>query len=328
MRLLIIGGTRFVGRHLAEIAVARGHDVTLFHRGRTGTDVVPQAHHVLGDRDRDLGMLADQSWDATIDTCAYVPRQVAELADALGDRCGRVAFVSSISAYAEPTVGVVTEDAPLAILDDPSTETVTGETYGGLKALCEQVAGERFGQATLVIRPTYVIGPHDYTHRFGYWVDRIADGGQVLAPGPRERALQVIDARDQATWTIEMLERGAGGVFHTVHPAPPCTFESLLQTIVDTVGPPGTALVWVDSGFLTEHGVDGNDLPLWDADDTGMACDPARAAAAGLDPRELALSIADTLDESRTAGPTSTSDQATLTREREAELLARWASRG
>ena len=148
MRLLIIGGTRFVGRHLAEIAVARGHDVTLFHRGRTGTEVVPQAHHVLGDRDRDLGMLADQSWDATIDTCAYVPRQVAELADALGDRGGRFAFVSSISAYAEPTVGVVTEDALLAVLDDPSTETVTGETYGGLKALCEQVAGGRFGPAT------------------------------------------------------------------------------------------------------------------------------------------------------------------------------------
>ncbi|MEO8330179.1 MAG: NAD-dependent epimerase/dehydratase family protein, partial [Candidatus Nanopelagicales bacterium] len=211
MRLLIVGGTRFVGRHMAEIAVERGHDVTLFHRGKTGGDLMPSATHLLGDRDTDLALLADGRWDATIDACAYVPRQVEELADALGDRAGQFAFVSTVSVYAEPMGQNSDEDAPLATLTDPSTEDVDDETYGGLKVLCEQVVHNRFGDSALIVRPTYVVGPYDYTHRFTYWVERIAAGGAVLAPGPRDYGIQVIDARDQAAWTIDMLENGRGG---------------------------------------------------------------------------------------------------------------------
>ena len=176
-----------------------------------------------------------------------------------------------------------------------------------------------------MIRPTYVIGPHDYTHRFGYWVDRIADGGQVLAPGPRERPLQGhrrprpgdMDDRDARTWRRRRLPHRPPSPALHVRVAPADDRRHGRSS--------GNRIGLGRSGFPHRARVDGNDLPLWDADDTGMGCDPARAAAAGLEPRELALSIADTLDESRTAGPTSTSDQATLTREREAELVAQWA---
>ena len=237
MRILLIGGTRFVGRHLAEAAAARGHEVTLFHRGRTGNDVLPGAGHVLGDRDQDLSGLAHGSWDATIDACAYVPRQVGELADVLGGRGGQLAFISSVSVYAEPIPAAGTEDAPLAALADPATEVVDGTTYGGLKVLCEQAAVERFGPSTLLLRPTYVVGPHDHTRRFGYWVERIAAGGEVLAPGPRDRGIQLIDGRDLADWTISLLEREVAGVFHAVDPEPGFGFEQLLTAVVDAVGP-------------------------------------------------------------------------------------------
>jgi 2'-hydroxyisoflavone reductase len=329
MRVLVIGGTRFVGRHMAEAAVARGHDVTVFHRGKTGTDVVPEATHILGDRDHDLHLLADGHWDATIDACAYVPRQVAELAAALGDRSGQLAFVSTVSVYAEPMPNNSDENAPMATLDDPTTEVVDDKTYGGLKVLCEQVALDRFGPNTLIVRPTYVVGPHDYTHRFTYWVERIAAGGRVLAPEPRDYGIQVIDARDQATWTIEMLEKQTAGAFHTVSPPPPFTFEDMLKAIVEAVGPDGTSLEWVDSAFLTDHGVDGNELPLWAEgipDDPGMACDPSRVLAAGLSPRPLAQTITETLAHER-AGRTPGGEGTGMSRERETELLTAWSKR-
>ncbi len=328
MRLLVVGGTRFVGRHMAEIAAQRGHEVTLFHRGKTGNDVLPNATHLLGDRDTDLKLLSEGEWDATIDACAYVPRQVEELADALGNRAGQFAFVSTVSVYAQPMGVNSDEDAPLASLDDPSTEDVDEYTYGGLKVLCEQVVQQRFGDRALIVRPTYVVGPHDYTHRFTYWVERIAAGGEVLAPGPRDYGIQVIDARDQAAWTIHMLEQAAGGTFHTVSPAPPFSFEQMLDAIVDSVAPAGTSLVWVDRDFLLEQGVGADDLPLWvgaDFEDAGSACDPARAAAAGLSPRALSQTIRETLDYERSQPTPPPGSE--LSREREAEVLRAWAGR-
>jgi 2'-hydroxyisoflavone reductase len=165
MRFLIIGGTRFVGRHIAESALERGHEVTVFHRGQTGADALPDATHVLGDRDHDLDRLAEGTWDVTVDACAYVPRQVDELAEALGGRGGRHVFISTVSVYDEPMPPNSDEDAPLATLDDPDTEVVDEHTYGGLKVLCERAVHRHHSDA-LVIRPTYVVGPHDYTHRF------------------------------------------------------------------------------------------------------------------------------------------------------------------
>jgi 2'-hydroxyisoflavone reductase len=328
VRLLVIGGTHFVGRHIAEAALERGHDVTVFHRGRTNPDAVPQAEHLIGDRDGDLAVLANGQWDATVDVSAYVPRQVRQLADALGDSGGRHCFISTVSVYDEPAPENADEDAPLIELADPTTEDVTGETYGGLKVLCERAVHERHPQA-LIIRPTYVVGPLDYTHRFTYWVMRIADGGRVVAPDIPGYGIQVVDGRDQGRWVVELLERGESGTFHTVSPPPPFTFANMLQTIVDAVGPDGTEIVPITPGFLIEHGVGNADLPLWYPStdtDPGMLLSPARAASHGFTTRSLSDTVRETLAHER-ATPTPNPDGVGWTREREAEVLAAWDAR-
>ena len=165
MRILVVGETQFVGRHIVEAAIARGHHVTLFHRGVTGDDLFPEVTHLHGDRDSELTPLATGEWDATIDTCAYVPRQVRALADALGGRGGHYTFISTISIYADPPGPGIDEDAPLRTLEDSTTEVVDGDTYGGLKVLCEAAARQAFADVAIV-RPSYVVGPHDHTERF------------------------------------------------------------------------------------------------------------------------------------------------------------------
>lgn len=328
MRLLVIGGTHFVGRHIVEAALARGHQVSVFHRGRTNPDAVPGAQHLIGDRDSDLSPLVSGEWDATVDVSAYVPRQVSQLAEVLGDRGGRHCFISTVSVYAEPAPPGADEDAPLVGLDDPTTEEVTGETYGGLKVLCERAVHERHEDA-LIIRPTYVVGPLDYTHRFTYWVMRIADGGRVVAPDIPGYGIQVVDGRDQARWIVELLERGDCGTFHAVSPPPPFTFADMLQTIVDAVGPAGTEIVPIDPAFLIAHDVGNADLPLWYPSgeaDPGMLLDPARAASHGFATRSLADTVRETLEHERTT-PTPNPDSVGWTREREAEVLAAWDAR-
>ena len=303
MRILMIGGTRFIGRHVVQQALDAGHDVTLFHRGRTGADLFPDVEHRLGNRDSDLSALADGEWDATVDTCAYLPRQVHALADALGGRGGHHLLVSSVSAYAPADGPGLTEDAPLAELDDPSVEVVTNETYGGLKVLCERMAVERHGPSTVLVRPTYVVGPDDYTWRFPWWVARIARGGDVVAPGPDDVPAQVIDVRDMAAWMVKLLEDGASGAFHAVSPEPVFTWRQQLEAIVDAVGPAGTRLRWLDAETVHAAGLPEGTLPLWSGDDPDiwlMAADPAKAYGTGLTPRPLADTIRDTLAWTRT----------------------------
>src|SRR5215472_13250883 len=175
MRILIIGGTAFVGRHITEAALAAGHDVTVFHRGKTGAGLFPEATHLTGDRNSDLSALATGRWDATVDVSCYLPRQARSLAAALGDRGGRHTFISSTSAYRTPAAPGFTESAALAVLSDPDTEEVTDQTYGGLKVACERAVTEIYGAAqTTIVRPTYVIGPFDRSGRFTSWVERIA----------------------------------------------------------------------------------------------------------------------------------------------------------
>lgn len=190
------------------------------------------------------------------------------------------------------------------------------------------MVNQRLDGKALVVRPTYVVGPYDYTHRFTYWVERIAAGGEVLAPRLDGYGIQVIDARDQAEWTIDMIERRAAGTYHTVSPAPPFTFEQMLQAIVDAVAPPGTAITYVDSAFLAENGVTGEHLPLWydnEPGDLGLNCNPRRAYEAGLRPRPLEQTIRETLEhERRTPTP---GDPVGLPPGREAELLRAWAAR-
>ncbi|WP_026208136.1 NAD-dependent epimerase/dehydratase family protein [Catelliglobosispora koreensis] len=320
MRILIVGGTRFVGRHITAAAVAAGHDVTLLHR--RPSDLFPTSEHLLTDRNEDLSALHGRQFDATVDVSAYYPRQVKALAQALGDGAGQYVFISSVSAYGQPDGPGYSEQSRLHEPIDPEPEKVTNDNYGPLKVMCEQAAVEAFGPSTLIIRPTYVIGPLDYTGRFTYWVHRIAAGGEVLAPGKPEWGLQVIDGRDLGDWTVRMVERAAPGAFHTVHPAPPFGFKDMLDTIAATVAPAGTTITWVDPEFVTEQEL-GALLPLWpegELESVLSAADPSAALGAGLVPRSLAESIKDTLDHE----PVPTTF---LSPEREAEALKAWHER-
>ena len=328
MRILVVGGTRFVGRQIVESALREGHEVTIFHRGSTGPDLFPQAEHLLGDRFADLGLLAGRSWDATVDVCAYFPRAVDELAAALDGRGGQHLFISTVSVYAPPPGPGLTEDAELTTLDDPTTETVTDTTYGGLKVLCEQAAARAYGQDLLVLRPTYVVGPHDYTWRFPAWVRRIAAGGEVLCPAPADIPMQVIDARDQADFAVHLLEQGRGGTFHTASPRPPFTLGDLLSATVEEVAPPGTSLVWVDGDFLATEGLDDQAFPFWspgEADFDVLAADPSAAYSAGLVPRPLGRTIADTAAWVREAAGTAPPGRG-LDPDREADLIRKGGS--
>lgn len=329
MKMLVVGGTRFVGKHVVDAALGREHEVTLLHRGRSGASLFPDAEHVIADRDGDLSILTGRRFDATVDVCAYFPRQVRSLAAALGEgAAGHYLYVSSVSAYAEPPPYGFDETAPLAVLEDPKVDVVTDTTYGGLKALSEHVATELFGPSTLIVRPTYVVGPDDYTWRFPWWVRRIAAGGEVLAPGPDDDPAQVIDGRDQGDWMVRLLEDHASGAFHSVSPAPPFSWGQLLQSIVDTVGPGGTTLTWVDAATLRAEGLDDSTLPLWamgGPEALGSSANPAKAYAAGLSPRPLTDTIRDTLAWIETQdGPPETVG---LDPEREATILRAWHSR-
>lgn len=320
MRILIVGGTKFVGWHIVDAALAAGHEVTLLHRGRTGADQFPEARHLLADRNGDLGVLAGGRWDATVDVSAYLPRQVSALASALSGNGGRYVFVSSVSVYAPPAAPGYPEDSPVCALPPgPVPETVTDENYGALKALCERTANEHFGPSTLVIRPTYVIGPRDHTGRFAYWVHRLARGGDVLAPGHADRAIQTIDARDLAAFVVRSVSSGLGGTFHTVNPW--MSFGDLLARVAAEVAPPGTRQIWVDPRFLLDRGETGETLPLWYAGNEGDAmvntADPAAAVRAGLTMRPLAESIRDTLHNEPPHG--------FLSAGRESSLLAEWS---
>jgi 2'-hydroxyisoflavone reductase len=328
MRILIIGGTAFVGRHIAQAAADRGHDLTLFHRGKTGADLFPQATHLRGDRDEDLSALSGGSWDATIDVCGYFPRQVRSLADALGGRGGRYVYISSVSAYSPSVPPGYDESAPLAEIGDPDATEITDANYGGLEVACELAGTKLFGPETTIIRPTFVIGPYDRSYRFTWWVDRIARGGAVLAPGDPADPIQLIDARDQGNWIVSLLERSVTGTFHAVGSVPPFGFGDMLAAIASEVAPAGTRLTWVDSDFLKKAGVDGRALPLWGEGDASaanmMTANPAAAFAAGLTARPLRQTVADIRAADRTPG--TGQPGVGLPAEREAELLARWAT--
>lgn len=331
MRILVVGGTRFVGRHVVARAIERGHSVTVLHRG-TGCGAAPGAEHLHADRDGDLGCLAGRQWDATVDVCAYWPRQVTRLADALGERGGRHLLVSTVSVYAEPREPGLDESAPLlAPLGlDGQAPPLTAEAYGPLKVGCEHVAEQRYAGRLLMVRPTIVVGPHDITGRFPAWVARLARGGQVLVPGDPAGPAQYVDARDLATFMVTLLEHGEEGVFNAVAPEPPYARADYFAAIGAAVAPQGTQVRWVPSAWLAEHGVTPAQLPLWsgsDDPDWVFALDPARALAAGLRCRPLAESAQDTLAWIDEVGAREATRGMGLPAGREEALLSAWASR-
>lgn len=329
MRLLVLGGTRFLGRHFVEAALAAGHAVTLFNRGRTAPGLFPRAESLAGDRDGGLGALAGRTWDAVLDTSGYLPRVVRASARALAGRAGSYAFVSSISAYATPLAPGADESAPLATLADPAAEEVTGETYGGLKAACEREVAGAFPGRALLVRPGLIVGPHDSTDRFPYWPRRLARGGEVLAPGDPAQPVQVIDARDLAEWLLAMLGRGAGGTFNATGPAARLTFGALLEGAARALDA-DVRVTWVDEAFLLARGVrPWTELPLWvPREEAGFdEVSIARALAAGLALRPLAETVRDTLAWDLARPEAARDGSPVLGPEREAQLLAEWRAR-
>ncbi len=336
-RILILGGTRFLGRHLAQAALAAGHQLTLLHRGRSNPALFPQAQHLIADRDHDLSALRGATWDAAIDTSAYVPRQVQQAAAVLAGRVGQYHLVSTISVYSAFSAAGTLETAPLRTLDNPHTETVDGSTYGGLKALCEAQARAAFGARCLVSRPGLLVGPHDPTGRYTWWVQRLLQGGDVLAPGDPAAPVQFIDARDVAHWALLQAERGSAGVFNINGPAQPLTMGQLLHT-AQTVLNPQARLHWVTEAFLQAQQVaPWTDLPVWlDSSAHDMhRVNCSTALASGLRCRPLEQTLADTAawcaDEaahaegspaSQASGPARPA--VGLSAAREAQLLEAW----
>jgi 2'-hydroxyisoflavone reductase len=302
MRLLVLGGTVFVGRHVVDAARERGHEVTLFNRGRTAPDLFPDLERIAADRTRDLSALRGRTFDAVVDTSGYEPEVVRASARALADSVERYAFVSTVSVYADFFAGM-DESAPLAEEAD--------DDYGPLKVACERGVEAALPGRTLIVRPCVVAGPHDPTDRFTHWVRRAARGGEVLAPGEPDRPVQVIDVRDLADWLVKALEDGVAGVFNTTGPTVP--FGQLLR-----------AATWVPDDFLLEHGLKPfEDLPLWLPADEAASfyrIDSSRAIACGLSFRPLADTAAGALEHD--PGPSGKR----LEPEREADLLRAYRS--
>lgn len=321
MKLLILGGTVFVGRHFVAAALERGHEVTLFHRGKRGAELFPQVERVLGDRDGGLDALAGRTFDAVVDTCGYVPRVVRQSAEAFKGRADAYLFVSTVSVYAEDAPPRSDESADLQILKDETAEEITNETYGGLKVLCEQAVAEHFAGRVFVVRPGFIVGPHDPTNRFTYYPRRVAEGGKMLVPNVPNDPLEVIDARDLAQFMLQGLERQIEGVYNTA--GPEVRFAEMLEACRPLN--PGVEFVWADFDFLEKRGIE-----LWK--DLPMAMPPGestalmtvrsdRAVASGLRYRPLEETARDTAEwfaRERPAGPYGAG---LLTPEREAEAI-------
>jgi 2'-hydroxyisoflavone reductase len=324
MRLLILGGTVFLGRALTDAALAGGHEVTHLNRGRSSPPD-PRVETLTGDRTENLAVLGGHAWDAVIDTSGYLPQVVKRSVDALRDAAERYLFVSSISVYEG---GGYDEDAPVAPPLDPVPEAMTMETYGALKAMCERVVRERFGDTALVVRPGLIVGPHDPTDRFTYWPVRIARGGRVAAPGQRQRRVQFIDVRDLASWMIRLLASKKSGTFNATGPARRITMEEFLDAC-RAVSRSGATLEWIDDAFLARQEVaPWKEMPLWvpeeDGEATGFLDVPLRRALLnGLTFRKLRETIADTLawNETRAA---NREWKAGLAADREEALLKAW----
>jgi 2'-hydroxyisoflavone reductase len=325
MKLLVIGGTRFVGRHLVECALARGHTITLFNRGQSNRDLFPQVEQLHGNRAVDLALLQDRSWDVVIDTCGYVPRIVRLSAQALVGHTDRYVFISTVSVYAENNPRGMDADAPLATLLDESVEEITGETYGGLKVLCEQAVEQAYPNRALIIRPGLIVGPHDPTDRFTYWPWRIAQGGEVLAPGNPDQPQQIIDVRDLGQWIVSLVEEKRAGIFNAVGPDYALTTRRMLEACI-AVCNPQAHLSWLSESFLLEHQVEPwSEIPVWvpEKDSAFDTCSNAHARAAGLTFRPIEETIRDTLAWARTR-PGDHEWRAGLKAEREAQLLRAW----
>ncbi len=328
-KVLILGGTGFIGPHFVDALSANKHAITLFNRGKRDPGTRAGIEQLIGDRDGDLESLEGREWDVVIDNSGYTPRQVRATAELLKGHVGQYIFISSVAVYADFKKPGIAEDYPLAQLKDPTTDTVTGETYGGLKVLAEKVVEEIYGRNATIIRPTYIAGPGDVTDRFTYWPWRVSKGGEMLAPGSPADPFQYIDVRDLAEFIRDCVEKKISGAFNLCKPA--ITMGELLDTSKKVTGA-DTKLVWASPVFLTEHAIigekaEGNFMPIWtpatgeDAGILTVSC--SRAQASGLKWRPLETTIRETLAWQASRPAENQKLRAGLSFEKETELLAK-----
>ena len=339
MKLLIIGGSRFLGRHLVAAARARDHEITLFNRGHHSSEPLTGVETIQGDRNSDLAKLEGRRWDAVVDTCGMLPRAVRAAAEALCDSVERYVFISTQNVYADISVLNTDEAAPLTTLTteqlaeanaiDTAGEPSYGKMYGGLKALCEQAAEEVMPKRVLNIRPGLIVGPYDYTDRFTYWVVRVARGGEVLAPGRPDRFVQFIDVRDLAEWTVRMTEQGAAGVYNANGPTNTVTMQSVLEEC-KSVSDSDALFTWVSEDFLLQENVSAwSEMPLWLPEEAAphlkgfMFINSDKAVHAGLHYRPLSDTIRDTLIWYQTTRANEAL-KAGIDAEKEQALLRKW----
>ena len=336
LRILILGGTALTGPEQVRYALARGHEVTIFSRGRTPpskhVELFEQVEQLKGDRNDDLAALETGEWDAVIDNSASIPRWVRQSTELLKDRVKTYLYTSSLSVHADFSEEGLTEDAPVATIEDPTVEEITGETYGALKAICEDVVREVFPDGAIIVRPHLIVGPGDYTDRWSSWVHRVARGGEVMAPGTPMDPTQYIDCRDLGEFDVRLVENRTLGTFSGVGPLARLTMAGMLHGHRAVVSNE-ISFTWVPADFLAEHEVaPWMHMTAWlpyEGDTKGFAAfDNSRSVAAGLTYRPLAVTSKDTLDwwnsldEERRASP-----RAGLAPDKEAEVLAAWHAR-
>lgn len=301
MKILILGGKKFLGVALVEAMLEAGHTPTLFNRGKTNPELFPKVKHLIGDRENNLNALKRRKWDAVIDTSGYVPRVVKQSAKLLSGKCSSYIFISSVSVYQDYTTPDIREDYPLARLEDPSQEDYSVEAFGPLKALCEYEIQQNFNGKMLAIRPGLIVGPNDPTDRFAYWPWRVAQGGKVLVPAPPSSNLQFIDVRDLAAFILRLIENDIEGVFNVTGPKRPTTLGALMVASREAALS-DASFDWVEEQFLLEEGVKPwSDLPLWipssNPDFAGFyTINIDKALKAGLTLRPLSQTVGDTLD--------------------------------
>ncbi len=328
LRILILGGTGFIGPHQVEYALQRGHTVTLFNRGQTRPHLFPEVEKLRGDRENDVEALKGREWDVVIDNPTMVPEWVQLSGEVLKGNVQQYLFISTLSVFANDGAVGTDENGELCVYDNEKGEVVTGSAYGGRKVLCERAAEEIFPGRTTVIRPGIITGPGDPTMRFPYWPVRIDRGGEVLVPGQYEDPVQWIDAQDMGEFAIDLCERSVYGIFNTCRP--PFPIGEMVEDIREGLGVDAT-FTWIDDEFLTEQGVlrqvntlmsTAVRMPAY-AGYNQYNCD--KAVAAGLPIRPTGVTARDTLDwyksEERPWGRQ-------ITAEREAEVLKAWHERG
>lgn len=263
LKILILGGTNFLGPHLVEELQGRGHEVTLFNRGTQSPLLFSNIETLQGNRDGDLNALQNRWWDAIIDTSGHLPRLVEDSSKILSKATNHYTFISTIGVYENFNSLNINESYSLARLEDATKEEIDEKTYGALKASCENVIEQYFPNRCLVIRPGLIVGPRDPTHRFSYWPLRTRDGGEILAPGSPQQNLQFIDVRDLAKWIVSMVEKQSTGIYNATGPEKPFSFEKFLKICSQTCEKEAS-FTWVNEDFLIENGVqDWVELPLW-----------------------------------------------------------------